>query len=508
LSERKIKLPRVYWWLKKNQHVYKKGHHKSHTVMDGPVVGFGPIHITDQDDIEDLYREIGRTAKASEQGLGGPMFIIEYPITDQPYPLYFDLDIYINKLPGVHYTETYVFPIVACLHATVMECYPNLDDARYKCIMISAGIGEKTINKEECVKVGLHLYYNGIPSNANTTMLFRRKAIVALEARYPDRLLPSPDRGGVKTKLQNSFSDIIDVAVAKNPSHRLPYSSKLDFCKCSKEGRDCPPSHFKGRYDAMRREQVLHVLTADGRIDEANTDKYKRDKELLLRHTSFIMGWENKSVMKPDIDESFELGRFGPEEGKGHGPGGGGTGSRTAADGDAANVVTQLLQLYFPDDRPVESVQYDKKNRAYTMRLAGHRCPNKNGGSHNGNGVYLMVNRNGVSRRCFSEGKDNRLICDCQDFEQRMPVPPRLFSTLFGIQYFRKPYKPILQPTSRPDPALVIMGKRNRDEVLDGDHNKFVNGFHKKKRDIITETQNYIDHITKRFMRIEEDAEI
>lgn len=514
LSSRRKALPTSYTVAKARGAVQRKGTpNYSHTMQDGGLIGYGPLKIEDDDDLEAFYGDIARDYKRCVRGDGPPLFLIEFPRAGCLYPLFFDLDFDVSfhasggnaagKVSSPPPTATALWPLVRRFCAAVDAAYPGLSPKQRQCLVVFAGFTEKAgEHGASRYKSGVHLTFPGIAVDRDATLLVRRAVVVALEEAFPGaagvRSVPFGASGQREMRLHNSIDDVVDIAVAKAPTQRMLFSNKLGFCaecKAQKGADACCREHYKGRVDMGRMEQLLWVVEG-GQRSPALTQRYTQSPMALLKAASLRLGFgphgtRGQTGVEPhNVDTAFHLARFAVAEGRdgAHGDAAAFAHGADLVSGSSARIVLNLLALYF-EEEPADTVKFNKKSRAYTVRLRDSHCDNKigRGHSHGSNGTYFVVSRDGgMAKRCFSQSEGPeaggaRLFCGCAEFQQAMPVPPRLYLSLFGAPFRRPPPEarqfetgprttgpaadPRLVETERLMEKLGARFKRKRDET-------------------------------------------
>lgn len=241
--------PAFHSWLRKHKLVLLKGTKPySHTATCARLSG--PIGASTADELKSMQEEYARAILRGEK-----LFLSEEAIAE--HILFFDLDLHLD--PRGDWPDS-------CHIERVLELGRDLHEAlRFSCLPELGGVviqSNPPIYAQKygdiVLKFGIHIFW---PDDGITVADHLRARSVLLQhcrEEFGDSLF--------LCKLLNSWNDIIDGAVVRDPHLRMPFSRKVEFCKCKKDKVEC--KHYGQRGDADRRYDVNFALAANSAIDQ------------------------------------------------------------------------------------------------------------------------------------------------------------------------------------------------------------------------------------------------
>lgn len=471
LVDRAHHLPRVYRWLKSQNRVKKAGTRPfSHTVLDGPLIRFGPIIVDDDEHDHDhlLLRRFYQVYVESYAN-GEALYFAEWPIPDVPMRLYFDLDILLSETTPQLACWLYK-PMFACIQRVLRTVvFADLDDAAFDLIIGSGGYSKtsKRIAQKEqvCVKLGLHLTWPHIFVQKHNLPAIRTAVLRDLAKSFPRNKLPLPPDYDFKQDndslgegcihILNPWSSVIDENIAKAPSSRMFFSRKIQPCKCKKERVECvhvKDSRGKGYEDIGRVYKLATVMNVHCQLaDSTMTNEFPNTIEgcvrLLMSVSLRISGAESPINIAATVSESIanHLNDRNME---------------TLTTDDPRDIALRtFLYLVFPNCADVVAIRYRERPPLYVCSSNNKSCFNNYNCDHSAATTFIMVSPIGIMRKCFHTGDDERLMGRCKEVHETIRVPHRLASILFGkinIAKMRQIHETKNKPKNANAPNILI----------------------------------------------------
>lgn len=237
------------------------------------------------------YSELDEFYKAYIEGVDHrQIYMLNERGNPLQFPLYFDIDILFddaspNAVPSPGDIDKFNKLVIKKIRS-VLHTYLELDD-RVHSLRSTIGVSKITSKFKQGMhmkKLGMHYHFPWIYVNAFVALALRTLIIrgITRDVSFM-RSLPF---------VPSNWNDVFDQAVYHTIQLRVPWSYKLDPCRCKAKGLSC--GHFKTKRKKGRRgyQVIDRVYTSgtafdeSGNMDEEQTRKYAEDKALFIRHVS------------------------------------------------------------------------------------------------------------------------------------------------------------------------------------------------------------------------------
>jgi len=414
LKTRSRKLPLVYQWIKRNKYVCPSGSTQgmTHTLQDARFAGMrGAISIPSRQ-LTEFYRQYARDLEC------GNALYMDEKSCDTPC-LLLDMDfLFDSKI-----CFTAIQPLIAFLHSALLERCEDLKTDDQKELII---LESPTTRKGDKVKYGLHLIWPSICLTLENRLKIRQVFIHTADHHFPRQSFTWKDEDGrhIHSQLTNGWNDVFDLNIIKKPQCRMLGSRKLRSCKCRKG--QCR-THARGFIDVGRPYTFRCFMDKDSNTVDTQPSDFSVLLQCSLQKPGVLTSVQVSDITLPTSTSSHGRTFSTPSEGK-------------------VGLVEELLHHYFP----LVSIATPKFTKGdpskgefehYIARITSTRYCQNHGGEHSSNGLYFVVNKLGIYRRCFCEKNERmgRYNIPCSNFQEFMKLDKVVLQPIFGA--FRIPRK-------------------------------------------------------------------
>jgi len=393
---------------------------RSHLSLDG--YGGGQFYVPASHSAEFLDRY------AEAVGSGHPMFVVE--CRTEVFQMHGDMDI-TRYVPGLD--NTLLLQYARTWQRVVKRFYPNKRDLPANTFetLLCVTPSQQTGLDPPKWKYAVHPIMPHLGVTAQQALTMREAQLVAFRKEYGDM-----------EGVQNSWDDVLDVAVYMANGLRMVGSRKTILCPTCKNSKkrvaECMQCMGKGRLDAGRVYNLWAVLDSEGQYDATRTSQLQMNYTRLIHACSIrrqqpatpgfarfkgcpaapLAAKANQVVV---LDrESGKVVSFREDE----------MGRRALRCQDLRQGVLsqkrytlaqEAIRKYHPRYRHVDvhTIATNKAETRFFVTLRGEGssfCQNK-GSDHNHNTAYFVISQNGLSQKCFCRCHVERMFGTCSEYE-------------------------------------------------------------------------------------------
>jgi len=328
-----------------------------------------------------------------------------------------DLDFY-NE---IEMTTTEIENIVRELQS-VMNMHYQLP--LIKVIICGTETKQKTINETIYTKTGFHLVWPKIWISTDNAKKMRIKFIERLENIFGPR------------SLDNSWDDVVDIAIYEDNGLRMIGSRKISICKKCKNQTECELCNKTGKIDEGRIYKPIsviesHLVCTDSTGTMEFLHKLKTDYYLTLLETS-IINYHNfqETPLMNDIDVILPI-----QKKK----------SKTKTNDQSKQVINEeilikkletIIKKNFKENyNDIVTHKLTKVGETrYFLEPKNNFCMNVNR-NHGSSGIYFNITPSGITQRCMCKKKTTtgRLNGICSEYHSKeIPLTKVLVKLLFN----------------------------------------------------------------------------
>lgn len=396
----------IYEWCRRRKYFGRTRNPMSHLLLDK-----GILSVPDSAHDDFIHEYSTGVLKG-----GQPPCIVEYKLP--VFRMFYDLDIVAanaaqaKKMSAGDFDNDVKTAIQTICLATVF----SFDVAKCSVIVCISNVPKKT--KDGGVKVGIHLTFENMFANTQTSLHVREKVLEHLNAK-------------VVNPFSNPWEQIIDVAVFKGSGMRLPWSAKQD------DQRRVYIPRLEYMFDSELEDVVETIIDPDEIVKSLSSVKDIITKTCL----------RSRGVMTRLRDSSVDIESISSSPSH--------HGNFTHASLSEFSCVIDELSKVLPSCYVGRFTGVVKTEHAYMFRHSSKYCENVKR-NHTSSNTYFMVSRHGMRQCCYSRKEDDGNRCPCENFRgDHIELPSSVMTELFP----EDPPKPMLPPKPIEDVAETLSMK-------------------------------------------------